>query len=88
VERGSDKHGAELGHLRGARCAARHLVRCRPARTGASLGHTVVRLATDQTLENVIGVGAPPHTWPRRSNSWTFCTRAVYSFSTVWSPTD
>ena len=28
----------------------------------ASLAHTVVRLATDQTLENATGMGAPPST--------------------------
>ena len=34
--------------------------------TRAHLVHTMVRLATDQTLENATGVGAPPHTWPVR----------------------
>jgi hypothetical protein len=31
----------------------------------ASLMHTNVRLAFDQTLENATGVGAPPWTWLR-----------------------
>src|SRR5829696_7822101 len=31
----------------------------------SSLMHTPVRLTTDQVLENLTGVGAPPWTWPR-----------------------
>jgi hypothetical protein len=26
---------------------------------------TIIRLANDQTLENITGQGAPPWTWPR-----------------------
>ncbi len=48
----------------------------------ASLAHTVVRLATDQTLENATGVGAPPWTWPRREQGVDILHKAVYSFVT------
>ncbi|OCG72884.1 hypothetical protein A7J15_10325 [Microbacterium sediminis] len=32
----------------------------------ANAWHSLVRLGFDQTVENATGVGAPPHTWPRR----------------------
>ena len=48
----------------------------------ASLAHTVVRLATDQTLENATGVGAPPHTWPARERVVDVAHKAVYAFVT------
>ena len=48
----------------------------------ASLAHTVVRLATDQTLENATGVGAPPSTWPRREQVVDVAHKAVYAFAT------
>ncbi len=48
----------------------------------AHLTHTVVRLATDQTVENATGVGAPPHTWPRREQAVDVLHKAVYSFAT------
>jgi len=48
----------------------------------ASLAHTVVRLATDQTLENATGVGAPPWTWPRDEQAVDLLHKAVYSFVT------
>jgi hypothetical protein len=48
----------------------------------ASLAHTVVRLATDQTLENATGVGAPPRTWPVRERVVDVAHKAVYSFAT------
>lgn len=48
----------------------------------AHLAHTVVRLATDQTLENASGVGAPPHTWPVREQVVDVLHKAVYSFAT------
>src|SRR3954469_7135379 len=51
--------GAVLGALRGVWAA----VGLRGPQ--AHLAHTVVRLSTDQTLENATGVGAPPSTWPR-----------------------
>jgi hypothetical protein len=42
----------------------------------------MVRLATDQTLENATGVGAPPHTWPVREQVIDVVHKAVYSFAT------
>ena len=48
----------------------------------ASLAHTVVRLSTDQTLENASGQGAPPHTWPRNEQVIDTLHKAVYSFVT------
>jgi hypothetical protein len=50
--------------------------------TRAHLVHTMVRLATDQTLENATGVGAPPHTWPVREQVIDVVHKAVYSFAT------
>ena len=51
----------------------------RPRRHAA---HLAVRLATDQTLENTLGVGAPPHTWPRSEQVVDVVHKAVYSFVT------
>ncbi len=48
----------------------------------ASLWHTSVRLATDQTLENASGVGSPPWTWDRRDRLVDVGHKAVYSFVT------
>jgi hypothetical protein len=48
----------------------------------ANVAHTVVRLAVDQTLENVTGVGAPPHTWPVQEQAIDFLHKAVYSMTT------
>ncbi len=48
----------------------------------ASLAHTVVRLSTDQTLENASGQGAPPHTWPKQEQAVDVLQKAVYSFVT------
>jgi hypothetical protein len=48
----------------------------------ANLAHTAVRLAFDQTLENVTGVGAPPRTWPVREQAIDFLHKAVYSITT------
>lgn len=48
----------------------------------AHLAHTAVRLATDQTLENTTGVGAPPHTWPWREQAVDLAHKAVYSLVT------
>ena len=48
----------------------------------ASLAHTVLRLSTDQTLENASGQGAPPHTWPRQEQAIDTLHKAVYSFVT------
>jgi len=68
--------GAALGALRGVWSATG----LRGA--GASLTHTVVRLAFDQTVENATGVGAPPGTWPRREQVVDLTHKAVYSFVT------
>jgi hypothetical protein len=68
--------GAALGTLRGVWAA----VGMRGPR--AHFAHTVVRLATDQTLENTTGVGAPPHTWPWREQAVDTVHKAVYSFVT------
>ena len=68
--------GAALGALRGLWAA----VGLRGPR--AHLAHTVVRLATDQTLENAAGTGAPPHTWPVREQVVDVAHKAVYAFAT------
>ncbi|WP_432495418.1 AAA family ATPase [Kineococcus auxinigenes] len=68
--------GATLGALRGAWSA----LGMRGPR--ASLTHTAVRLAFDQTAENVSGAGAPPHTWPVREQVVDVAHKAVYSLVT------
>lgn len=68
--------GAVVGALRGVWAE----VGLRGAR--AHLAHTVVRLATDQTLENAAGVGAPPRTWPPREELLDITHKAVYSVVT------
>ena len=68
--------GATLGALRGVWS----VVGLRG--TGASLAHTVVRLATDQTLENATGVGAPPRTWPVGERTADVAHKSVYAFVT------
>ncbi|MDX6302637.1 MAG: hypothetical protein QOF53_3851 [Nocardioidaceae bacterium] len=45
----------------------------------ATLTHTVVRLAFDQTMENASGRGAPPSTWPAREQVVDVVHKAVYS---------
>src|SRR3954451_14660484 len=65
--------GVLLGALRGAWSA-----------TGirgseATIAHTVVRLAFDQTVENATGVGAPPSTWPHRERVVDLTHKAIYS---------
>lgn len=69
---------AALGALRG-------LWACAGLR-GASWSavHTVVRLATDQTLENATGAGAPPQTWPVQERWVDVGHKAVYAFATGW----
>ena len=67
---------AGVGALRGVWAA----VGLRGAR--ANLAHTVVRLAFDQTLENVTGAGAPPRTWPVREQVIDVLHKAVYSLTT------
>lgn len=68
--------GAVLGTLRGIWA----VVGLRGPR--ADLAHTVVRLAFDQTAENVSGAGAPPHTWPVTEQAVDVVHKAVYSFVT------
>ncbi|MCW2535211.1 MAG: hypothetical protein JWQ26_910 [Modestobacter sp.] len=68
--------GAALGALRGVWAAAG----LRGWR--ASAWHVAVRLATDQTLENATGVGAPPWTWSRQDQVVDVLHKAVYSFAT------
>lgn len=67
--------GAVLGALRGIWSA-----------TGirgpmANTTFTVVRLATDQTLENATGVGAPPTSWPWPETAVDVWHKAVYAWS-------
>src|SRR3954451_24945406 len=68
--------GAAVGALRGIWSAAG----LRGWR--ASAWHTAVRLAVDQTLENVTGVGAPPWTWSRQDQVVDVGHKAVYSLAT------
>lgn len=48
----------------------------------ANTGFTVVRLATDQTLENATGVGAPPATWPPKERAVDVLHKVVYAWVT------
>ncbi len=48
----------------------------------ASAMFTVVRLTSDQILENATGVGAPPWTWPRGELAVDLVHKAVYGFTT------
>jgi hypothetical protein len=41
--------------------------------------HTATRLAFDQTVENITGVGAPPPTWPLQEQVVDVLHKAVYS---------
>lgn len=43
---------------------------------------TVVRLSSDQILENATGVGAPPQTWPRQELAVDVLHKTVYGFTT------
>ncbi|MFF7856342.1 hypothetical protein [Streptomyces sp. NPDC007904] len=47
----------------------------------ASAKFTVVRITSDQILENATGVGAPPGTWPRRELVVDVVHKAVYAFT-------
>ncbi|MDG9724673.1 hypothetical protein [Streptomyces sp. DH41] len=42
----------------------------------------VVRVTSDQILENATGVGAPPQTWPRRELAVDLLHKTVYAFVT------
>lgn len=48
----------------------------------ASAMFTVIRVANDQTLENVTGQGAPPWTWPRDELAVDLLHKGVYAFTT------
>ena len=48
----------------------------------ASAKFTVLRLTTDQILENGTGVGAPPQTWPRQELAIDLLHKTVYAFAT------
>ena len=48
----------------------------------ATATHTVVRLAFDQTLENLTGVGAPPATWPAGERAVDVLHKGVYAVAT------
>ena len=67
--------GAAVGALRGV-WAASGLRGWR-----ASAWHTSIRLATDQTLENATGVGAPPWTWPVDEQALDLLHKAIYAFT-------
>lgn len=48
----------------------------------ASAKFSVIRVTTDQVLENATGVGAPPQTWPRGELVVDLTHKAVYAFVT------
>jgi hypothetical protein len=48
----------------------------------ASITHFVMRFSTDQTLENVTGVSAPPWTWPRDEAATDLFHKGVYAYVT------
>jgi hypothetical protein len=48
----------------------------------ANTVHTVVRLAFDQTMENVTGAGAPPSRWPLGEQLVDATHKTVYSVVT------
>jgi hypothetical protein len=50
--------------------------------SSATAMFAVVRLAFDQTVENVTGVGAPPTTWPKREVAVDLLHKAVYAVAT------
>jgi hypothetical protein len=68
--------GAMVGALRGVMAAANL------RGPYATLMHAPVRLSTDQILENLTGVGAPPWTWPRDELVIDVLHKGVYSLAT------
>ena len=68
--------GAALGALRGVWS----VIDLRGPR--ASAAHAVVRLSSDQTLENGTGAGAPPRTWPLQELLVDVGHKVVYSLVT------
>ena len=47
-----------------------------------SFGFMNLRLLNDQTLENAMGVGAPPWTWPVDEQAVDLLHKAIYAFAT------
>lgn len=47
----------------------------------SSVMFTVVRLTSDQILENATGVGAPPWTWPRSELVVDLVHKSIYAFA-------
>lgn len=43
---------------------------------------SAIRLANDQTLENITGQGAPPWTWPRDELVVDLLHKSIYAFTT------
>ncbi|MEU6388028.1 hypothetical protein [Streptomyces sp. NPDC046939] len=48
----------------------------------SSAKFAVLRVTSDQILENATGVGAPPQTWPRRELVVDLLHKTVYAFAT------
>ncbi|MFF9090752.1 hypothetical protein ACF1BE_31070 [Streptomyces sp. NPDC014991] len=48
----------------------------------SSAKFTVIRLTSDQILENATGVGAPPQSWPRGELVVDLLHKTVYAFAT------
>ena len=68
--------GSTLGAVRGVMSAANL------RGPYAALLHAPIRLTTDQVLENLTGVGAPPWTWPRDEQVIDVLHKTVYSLAT------
>lgn len=68
--------GALLGILRSVMSQARF------RGPWSSAKFAVVRVTSDQILENATGVGAPPSTWPRRELVIDLLHKSVYAFVT------
>jgi hypothetical protein len=69
-------NGVLLGALRGVMSAANL------RGPQATALHAPLRLAWDQTLENLTGAGAPPWTWPRDELLIDVVHKTVFSFVT------
>jgi hypothetical protein len=69
-------NGVLLGAVRGVMSAAN----LRGPQAAAL--HAPLRLAWDQTLENLTGVGAPPWTWPRDELLIDVAHKTVFSLAT------
>jgi hypothetical protein len=73
--------------MHGGQAAAVGVVRSVMANAGlrgpwASAMFTVVRLTSDQILENATGAGAPPWTWPRRELAVDLLHKTIYGYAT------